>query len=67
MVLKMMFKRIITYVFNYFSGLLYAIVQGISSVKSYFKFKDCLLFGAIISATDPGWKLNNIRLLYSSY
>ena len=32
---------------------MYGIVQTISSVKKYFSFADCLLFGAIISATDP--------------
>ena len=39
---------------NYlFSGLVYGMASG--SIKDFtLTFTDCLLFGAIISATDPG-------------
>lgn len=36
-----------------FRGIMYGFVTHMSSIKKYFSFSDCLLFGAIISATDP--------------
>lgn len=33
--------------------MLYAIVTHISSINSYFTLIDCLVFGALVSATDP--------------
>ena len=33
---------------------MYAVISIFSHVKAYFTFTDCLFFGAIISATDPG-------------
>ncbi len=33
---------------------MYALATKIASIKEYFTFNDCLLFGAIVSATDPG-------------
>lgn len=35
------------------SGIMYGISTKIKSIRDYFSFADCLLFGAIISATDP--------------
>src|SRR5262249_35231955 len=35
-------------------GITYACVSMSTTLKSFVTFKDCLFFGAIISATDPG-------------
>lgn len=43
---------------RYKSGFMYTVISIFSHVKEYFSFTDCLFFGAIISATDPG-NLNN--------
>ena len=37
---------------------MYIIVSMFKSIKEYFTFTDCLFFGAIISATDPGNFMN---------
>jgi hypothetical protein len=41
---------------------MYAIISIFSSLKAYFTFTDCLFFGAIISATDPGKFLICIKI-----
>lgn len=35
---------------------MFSLSNHIASVKEYVTFNDCLLFGAVVSATDPGKK-----------
>lgn len=54
----MIASELMTYAFLFGSGIMYAFVSRIRPVNG-FNFVDCLLFGAMISATDPGTTLYN--------
>ena len=39
------------------SGIVFGIAQALPQLKDSMKFKDCLWYGSIMSATDPGISL----------